>query len=191
MNISTKASNSIELYEKVMKGFHNVLKEAEAGMRNMSVTEPNIETTQNDTSLENSEIVRPLLDPPLVKHKGRPKRIKAWVDKQPNKRTTKKKVQLEPTKNSIPQQRRTKNKKSENEENNVLQAKDKFVKQDEIHTLRQDFNMANMRLSPMYNDQHLSFSQMAFENVHNNPVFFSHYTCYPNSRSSPGDTPLT
>ncbi|KAF6168372.1 hypothetical protein GIB67_018212 [Kingdonia uniflora] len=99
INITAKASNSIEMYEMAMKGFHNVLRKVEAAMSNttfLNVLNNVVESGNNNKVGEGClGITRPLLDPLLMKHKGRPKRIISWIDKLQAKKidATKKKQQ--------------------------------------------------------------------------------------------------
>ncbi|KAF9615216.1 hypothetical protein IFM89_022478, partial [Coptis chinensis] len=91
VNIATKGATSIEVYKVAMSGFHQVLKEVESTMKNMRISSLNhIESGLNDSQkcLKSCmDKAKPLVDPPILNHKGRPKKIPSWQDK--NKKSSK------------------------------------------------------------------------------------------------------
>ncbi|GAB4861503.1 hypothetical protein Ancab_036699 [Ancistrocladus abbreviatus] len=84
INIDSKAVANNEAYEVALNGLDRTLKEVELILKNLplSFAVEIDETVQQDG---NSNLLRPLGDPTKMRHKGRTKRLKSFLD-NPKKR---------------------------------------------------------------------------------------------------------
>ncbi|XP_010245235.1 PREDICTED: protein FAR1-RELATED SEQUENCE 5-like isoform X2 [Nelumbo nucifera] len=96
-NIAAKAAANNEVYRVAMNGLHTSLKEVEGTLKRLSIGSvehiKEFESTHGDNISHESPgnclaEQGPLLDPPNVKHKGRPGRKKASLDNQLNRKIT-------------------------------------------------------------------------------------------------------
>ncbi|KAF9602069.1 hypothetical protein IFM89_024836 [Coptis chinensis] len=93
VHIATKGASSLKAFKVAMKGFYNLLKEVEATLKNVEISlmkqigsAPSEKLSQTKSGICMRK-VKPLKDPPIVKHKGRLGRQKSWTDNNGKKQT--------------------------------------------------------------------------------------------------------
>ncbi|KAF9626387.1 hypothetical protein IFM89_033206 [Coptis chinensis] len=93
INIATKGASSVKAFKVAMKGFYNLLKKVEATFKNVEISPikqigsaPSEKFSQTKSRIRMRK-VKPLKDPPIMKHKGRPGRQKSWTDNNGKKQT--------------------------------------------------------------------------------------------------------